>query len=202
MKQPQLEAFLGRPLTPTEVSNLTLYLKLAKSSLEEMLCTTLCDVDDPKFYDARDGYRTLFTDIFTDIEEVKVDGEVIDPSEYSPRQWNKRNGSWFNSIVFNNPFKSCDKEVEVSATWGFTSMPADLLLMQARLFDLLTKQNKLDREINSKKVEDFTVTFNHSSITMSDTLMQSFQKDNASTVAKYSMCDIGDIKHGEVCTWR
>lgn len=199
MNKERLSALLGRPLTPYEDENFKLYLKIATQSLEDLLCTTVCDDTDPRTYEPREGYRTLFTDIFTEVTEVKMDGTIIDPSKYSVRQWSKRNGSWYNSIVFENMFTDCDEEVEVTGTWGFISMPADIQLLVARIFDLITSQNNLDRTINSKSVEDFSVSFNHSSITMSDTLWQSLVNDNSSTISRYSMCDIPNVQHSEGC---
>jgi hypothetical protein len=194
MKQDKLSAFLGRPLTPIESSNFDLYLKLARESLEGMLCTVLCDTDDPKFYESRDGYSTVFTDIFTDIDEVKVDGDVIDPEKYTVRQWDRRNATWFNSIVFDE--KLCGEEVEVSASWGFAKMPADLQYMLAGLFGLVTKKNTSDSSIQSKQVEDFRITFNADA-----DASQEFADKYRSVIQKYSLCDVGNVQHGKVCEW-
>lgn len=194
MNQSTLEAALGRPLTPTEVTNLNLYLKIARQSLDELLCMTLCDKDDPKVYDAREGYSTVFVDIFTDVSEVKIDGTVIDPSKYSKRQWDRRNGGWYNSLVFETPFRSYDKEVEVSATWGFEQMPADLQFVLAGLFDLVTKKNKLDPSVQRKRVEDFDISFN-----VNVDLDSSFYTKYRTTIARYSICNIGNMQHGRTC---
>jgi hypothetical protein len=199
MSKEQLAALLGRPLTTIEDENFKVYLDIAVETLEGILCTSLCDQEDPKVYDVREGYSTVFTDVFTEVSEVQLDGEVIETSKYSIRQWNKRNAEWYNSIVFDDKFTSDDVEVSVSATWGFDSYPSDLKLLLSRIFDNITKQNTLDRTINSKKVEDFSVSFNHSSITMSDTLWQSLLKDNASVISKYSLCDIPNVQHGGGC---
>lgn len=195
MDQAKISALLGRPLTSIESSNFDLYIKLARESLEEMLCTALCDSEDPKFYDSRSGYSTLFTDIFTEIDEVKIDGTVIESSEYSPRQWDRRSGKWFNSIVFDDKLRG--KEVEVSATWGFSPMPVDLQSVLAGLFDLITKKNKFDGTIQSKQVEDFRITFN----TGAD-LSQEFADKYRSVIQKYSQCSIGNIQHGKVHGWK
>lgn len=200
MNQAKLEALLGRPLTPTEQTNQRLYLKIARESLEGLICTTVsCESEEARAYNVREGYSTAFVDIFTELTEVKIDGTVIDPSKYSVRQWDKRSGSWYNAIVLNRKFRNCDREIEVTASWGFDSMPVDLQLLMARIFDHVGRQNSLDREINSKKVEDFTISYNHSSITMSDTLWASLVQDNATTISKYSMCDIPNVQHGRVC---
>lgn len=185
--------YLGRPLTPNESSNFDLYLKIADQSLEEMLCTSLCDQDDPKVYDIRQGYSTVFTDIFTDVDEVKIDGEVIDPADYSVRQWNKRSASWYNSIVFDRRMTSRDEEVEVSATWGFNKLPSDLQSVIAGLFDLVTKKNKLDATVAEKRVEDFWVKLKSDA-----DLDAEFQRKYGLTLHKYSLCNVPYVRHGKV----
>lgn len=191
MEQSTLEAYLGRPLTTIEATNRKLYLKIAREQLEGLICTSLCDDDDPKVYDARDGYHTVFTDIFTELEEVKVNGEVVEPEKYSPRQWDKRSASWYNSIVFDT--KPCG-EVEVSASWGFSSTPSDLQSVLAGLFDLVTKKNKSDATISSKQVEDFRISFN-----ADVDLDQAFRDKYAKTLSKYSICDMSYVRNGKVC---
>lgn len=205
MNSTEMAALLGRPLTPTESSNFDLYLDIATQNLEDALCTPLEQVSENRVFDTREGYRTAFVDIFSNLDEVKIDGEVVDPLKYSVRQWDKRNGSWYNSVVFDCKF-DCDGEIEITADWGFeatsgesSDLPSDLQVVLARMFDLVGRQTKLNREVNSKKNEDFTITYNHSSITMADTLMESFLKDNAKTLSKYSQCNIGNTQHGRVC---
>lgn len=192
-----IAAFLGRPLTPTEDTNFDLYLKLARQSLDGLLCMTLCDADDPKVYEAREGYSTVFTDIFTDIQEVKVNGDVVAASKYSPRQWDKRNGSWYNSLVFEDKFESGD-EVEVTASWGFSKTPVDLQAVLAGLFGLITKKNKFDGTISSKQVEDFRISFNNDA-----DLDEEFAKKYGDTISKYSLCNLSSVRHGstESRTW-
>lgn len=196
MTKEQLIALLGRPLTPVEDANFELYLDIAMQQLEQSICTSLTETsgDEPVVYDVREGYRTLFTDIFTEVTEVKMDGAVIDSSKYSVRQWDKRNGSWYNSIVFDRVFTSCDNEVEVTAEWGFSSIPLDLQAVLAGLFGLITKKNNLDPSIASKQVEDFRIAFRDGVDLDTD-----FQSKYAHTLSKYSLCDIPDLQHGKVC---
>lgn len=194
MNKEKLSALLGRPLTSVEDANFKLYINIATKSLEDLLCTTICDDTDPRVYDVREGYRTLFTDIFTEVTEVKMDGKVIDPSKYSVRQWDKRSGNWYNSIVFDTAFDECDEEVEISGTWGFSPIPADLLAVIAGLFDLITKKNKLDPTIASKRVEDFQIAFRDGV-----DIDTEFESKYAHTLSKYSLCDIPNVQHGKVC---
>lgn len=195
MNKEQLESFLGRPLTSYEDTNRESYLEIAKESLEELLCASTEMDSEMRTFESREGYSTLFIGFFTDVDKVEIDGEVIDPSDYHFAQWDKRNAKWYNSIVFKCKLSGCD--VDVTADWGFEGCyPKDLGLLTARLFDLISKENKFDREINSKSTEDFSISFNHSTITMQDTLAESFAKDNARLLTKYSMCNVGAIRHG------
>lgn len=191
MNEETTSALLGRPLTPTEVTNFSLYLKVAKEQLDQLLCMTLCDPDDPKVYEAREGYSTVFTDIFTDIDEVTIDGDVV--TNYRVAQWDKRTGSWYNSLVFDEPF-TCSEEVTVSASWGFNTMPSDLKAVLAGLFDLITKKNSFNGTIQSKQVEDFRITFN-TDADLDDVFTSKYGK----TISKYSLCDVPNVQHGSVC---
>lgn len=193
MDEDRMSALLGRSLTAVETQNFKLYLKIAKESLSDLLCTDLCSNEDPRVFDGDEGYSTVFTDIFTEVEEVKVNGTVIDQSKYSPRQWDKRQAKWYNSVVFD--YKLCrGDEVEISAFWGFgNKMPADLQLVLAGLFDLITKKNKFDGTIKSKRVEDFQITFD----TEAD-LDEMFYSKFDQTINKYGLCSIDRFRQGRV----
>jgi len=192
MNQATMSALLGRPLTTIETTNYSLYLKIARQSLDDLLCTNLCDESDPRTYDARAGYSTVFTDVFTDITSVSVNGIAVEADTYSIRQWNRRNGSWYNSIGFDEKLEE-DDEVEVSASWGFSEMPSDLQLVQAQLFGLITKKNKQDGTIERKEVEDFKIQFN-----VDADLDDEFYSQYNKTIAKYSLCTVGQLTHASI----
>jgi len=195
----QLAKLLGRPLTSVEVANVELYLDIAYERLELMICSTVDSIAEERTYDGRDGYSTVFTDIFVEVSSVVVDGKTLDPSDYSIRQWNKRNAAWYNSIVLKN--KLCgNAEVVIDATWGFAedTMPGDLQSLVAQLFALVSSMNKGNGNVKSKKVEDFSVSFNDNSV------YNQFVIDNAATIRRYSLCNIGKVRNGKVRSdfWR
>lgn len=194
MDKEQMSALLGRPLTPVEDANYKTYLKIARESLDSLLCMRLCDGEETKYYDVREGYRTVFTDVFTEVEEVKLDGKVVSSDNYSVRQWDRRNGSWYNAIVFDCRFSERDKEVEVTADWGFYSMPTDLQAVLAGLFSRVTKKNTYDGTIASKQVEDYRISFRADADLDTD-----FMQKYGDTLAKYSICKVGYVKHGRKC---
>lgn len=195
MNKAKLAQLLGRPLTSTEDTNYELYLKIAKDSLETLTCIDMSCSAEPRVYDLRKGYRTVFTDIFTDITEVKLDGTVV--TDYQVRQWDKRNKDWNNSIVFDTRFTDCDKEVEIDALWGFSSYPNDLAAVLAGLFAQISKKNKFDPTLASKQVEDFRISMN-----VNADLDETFYSLYGSTIRKYAMCDIPNVQHGEVTAWK
>lgn len=197
MTKEQIVALLGRPLTSVEDANFNLYLDIAEETLEELICTPISDISETRVFDVREGYSTAFIDIFWQITEVKIDGNVV--SDYSERQWNKRNASWYNSLVFDNRFCAHKKEIEVTADWGFepssdsTSYPADLQLLIAGLFGQITKKNKFNPTVASKQNREYRISFNSNV-----DLDAEFYKTYGTTISKYSLCDIPNIQHGEV----
>lgn len=198
MNEAQVAALLGRPLTTTENTNFDLYLEIAKESLEELLCISL-DVNpdgsgepelDTQTFDVRDGYSTVFTGIFTELTEVKVDGTVT--TDYYPAFWDKRSNAYYNSIVLDDCNAS---EVEITGYWGFDSIPADLQLLWAQMFANVSKKYKAgNSNVKSKQVEDFRISYGD--LTDDET----FLNDNKRAIQKYSLCNVGYVIHGSTCS--
>jgi hypothetical protein len=194
MNEAKVSALLGRTLTTTETTNFDLYLDIATENLESMLCISLSNNSGTREFDTREGYSTAFIDPFTAINEVTIDDSVIDESEYSTRQWDRRNARWYNSVVFGS---KCNGTITVDADWGFGKcLPADLQLLLARSFDQVSRANESisDGNVKRKEVEDFKIEFD-TDLTQNDLFMQ----DNGATIRKYSLCNIGDIQHGDIC---
>lgn len=158
----------------------------AKQFLESLLCLDFSQDTGERTFTAREGMRTVFTGIFSNVRSVTVGGQAVD---YYPAFFNKRNGDYFNSIVLTKPV--CG-EVVVDADWGFDALPADLKKLLANA-DAVTSQAYSVKEVKSKRVEDFHITYSD----LSDD--EVFLKQNAVTIAKYSMCDIPYVLHGETC---
>ena len=191
MTQETLEALLGRSLTATEVTNLDLYLDIANDTVGELLCMNLTSKSETRVFDVRNGYRTVFTHPFVEVDEVQdSNGNIIDEDTYTPRQWDKRNADWYNSIVMDDT--QCGEELTISGTWGFGKcMPKDLQLLVARSFDQISKSQGSNGLVKRKEVEDFKIEFN-----TDVTQQEQFYADNALIIQKYSMCNIGDVQHG------
>ena len=158
----------------------------AKQFLESLLCLDFSDDGGERVYEAREGMRTVFTGIFSNVNSVTVNGSAVD---YKPAFFDKRNGSFFNSIVLSKPV--CG-EVVIDADWGFNELPSDLKKLLANA-DLVVNQSYSVKEVKSKRVEDFSVTYSD----LSDD--EVFLKQNAVTINKYSMCNVPYILHGDTC---
>lgn len=185
---------LGRPLTANEQTNFQTYLDIAIERVSELLCFTITDdnspADEPMTFNARGGYSTVFTPPFTSISEVKLNDVVV--TNYTSYQWDSRNASWYNSIVFDSLLEKGD-EIEITAVWEFGSIPLDLQALIAKYFNLASAGAKVDTGVRSKKVEDFSISYDDKSA--EERLIDS----NLSTINKYSLCAIGNVQHGQVC---
>lgn len=86
----------------------------------------------------------------------------------------------------------CTSLDDLLTTLGVDALPTDLQLVVARFFGGISTANGQEFGVESKKVEDFTITFN----TETD-IFGSLIKANATTLAKYSQCGSA-IRHGKV----
>lgn len=191
MNQAKLEALLGRPLSSIEATNRVLYLKIAQERLEDLTCLNLEEATEDRTFSVREGYQTVFTDLFTDVNSVTINGNEV--TDYTPMQWQKRNAAWYNSIVLENC--TDQDEIVINADWGLCS--PSLQLLQAQLFGLISKMNNGNGNVKSKKVEDFSITFND------NTVYDQFLMDNEGLLSKYSICNIQttvspDVLHREL----
>ena len=158
----------------------------AKQFLESLLCLDFSQDSGERTFTAREGMRTVFTGIFSNVNSVTVGGDAV---SYYPAFFDKRNGEFFNSIVLSKPV---DGEVVIDADWGFNELPADLKKLLANA-ELVVNQSYSAKEVKSKRVEDFHITYSD----LSDD--EVFLKQNAVTINKYSMCHIDYILHGDTC---
>lgn len=191
----QMAALLGRSLTTVEDTNFDKYLDIATEHLEELLCCEIAKVAEDaepseRTFGTRDGYRTVWVDPFSSLTSVKINGEVVDTNAYAKKQNDNLNGSWFNIIEFSR--RRCGENITVEAVWGFATVPADLEMLLAQLFNQVSVDQKSDGQVKSKKIEDFSVTYKDSA-TLQDVL-----SGNAATIQKYSQCNQGAIRHGRV----
>ena len=184
-----LEKLLGRSLTSSEESNLQQYINYIETTLANLLCWSPLCSDNTASYEARDGFRTLWTDPFTSITEVKVDGTAV--TDYKLAFNGNKNYPFYNSIIFPHPLEG--QTVELTGTWGFEEIPADLGSLVAEIFKMYGRvtSNNVSGNVKSKSVEDFSITYGDK--TELDTLEANF----APIIYKYSNCQAGDVQFGE-----
>lgn len=186
MNQSTLEALLGRSLTTLEATNKNLYLDIARESLEGLICSSICYEQGTRTFPIREGFKTIFTGIFEEINSVTINGEAS--TAYTPMQFDNYNGKWFNSIVLDE----CETGlVTIDADWGLSRVPSDLQRLWALLFAQTSKKYSAAR-VQSKQVEDFRISF---ATDMSED--EQFLADNQRTISKYSLCGIGQIRSGK-----
>lgn len=161
----------------------------ATQLLESLLCLDFSQDTGERTFTVREGMRTVFTGIFSNVNSVTVGGQPVD---YYPAFFDKRNGEFFNSIVLD---EAVCGDVVVDADWGFDALPADLQKLLANA-DAVVSQAYSVKEVKSKRVEDFQVTYSD----LSDD--EVFLKQNAITINKYSMCNVPYILHGDTCGHR
>lgn len=191
--QANIATWLGRPLTPTEITNFDSYLSTASAYLEGLLCidvTAVSEGPEARVYESRDGYSTVFTDYFSGEPTVTINGTAR--TDFSSRFFDNRNSTLKNSLVFECKF-NCNDEVTVTAKWGFETLPNDLGSLLAQLFAISAKPYKASGDLKSKKVEDFSITFGDRSD------VEMVVSGNALTIQKYSLCSVGNIRSGKVC---
>lgn len=191
MTKDELEKLLGRPLTPTEDANFSSYADITQEAAQDLLCMNLAEDPDSRLFNIRTGYSTVFTDLFKSVSEVKIDGDLVESSEYYTAFWDNRNLSYKNSLVFDNLH---GKLVEITADFGFDPLPLDLQRLLARAYaQSVAPTKKKNTSVKSKRVEDFWITYGDLSED------EEFIKTNSATIKKYSLCNIGYVLHGDTC---
>ena len=159
----------------------------ARQMVEELLCLDLASESATRVFEPREGMRTVFVGIFRNVSSVKVDGKAV--TNYHPAFFDKRNGTVFNSLVFDAPVHG---EIEVTADWGLTTLPADLAALVANAQKVVSQAYSV-KEVKSKRTRTFNITYSD----LSDD--EVFLKQNAVTINKYSMCNVPYILHGDTC---
>lgn len=117
----EVEGLLGRSLTSVESDNFDVYISIAESKVEDLICIKL----DPL------------------LEEL-----------------------------------------------GTSEIPNDLKLVIARFFGNISVENNVELGVQSKKVEDFSISYDTNNSPESALIAQ-----NRTTLAKYSHC--GSVEHGQ-----
>lgn len=194
MNQQELEAILQRSLTMNEVNNLDLYLEIATNQLNSLLCTDVRPFTGTRKFSTRYGYHSAYIDPATTVTSVKRGGTTVQPGTYDLRQWDRWNADWYNVLVFDNLLRG--EAIEVTGSFGWSTLPGDLQLLLGKLFDGVSKSTHANGQVKSKKVEDFSISYrdneNGGAISTLDTIANEF----AETIARYSLCNVPNVQQG------
>lgn len=155
------------------------------SVIQQLTCLYLKVETTARVYDVRDGFSTVFTDLFENVTSVTVNGVAV---TYTPMFWSNRNATTFNSIVLDNWYGVT--EVTVTADWV---IPNDLVNLILKLNDTIT--NSTSGRVTSKKIEDFSITLN------GNTDVDQFVLDNRAILDRYSICGVSNVRSGDVCDY-
>ena len=191
MDKTTIAKLLGRPLTSSEDSNFEQYINYTISTLENLLCWSPICNEATATYESRVGYRTLWTDPFTSITDVKVDGTAV--TGYKLAFNGNFNYPFYNSVVF--PYPLNGQTVEITGSWGFDELPADLGSLVAEIFKMYGRvsSGNMAGNVTNKRVEDFSISYGDSSE------MDALASKNSSVIAKYSNCQSAiEVQHGDV----
>ncbi len=188
MTKKEIEKLLGRSLTTYEDSNFNLFVKNTIATLGNLLCWST-NFSEARKYKARDNYRTVWLEPFTDITEVKVGGAVR--TDYTPAFNGNYNSTLYNSIEFSEELHG--EIVEVTGAFDLDCIPGDLSMLIADIFKMVVRTSKNNSgNVKDKRIEDYSVTY-------SGTEYSALADKNKQTIAKYSTCN-GEVQNGRVCS--
>lgn len=188
MTKKEIEKLLGRSLTTYEDSNFNLFVKNTIATLGNLLCWST-NFSEARKYKARDNYRTVWLEPFTDITEVKVGGAVR--TDYTPAFNGNYNSTLYNSIEFSEELHG--EIVEVTGAFDLDCIPGDLSMLIADIFKMVVRTSKNNSgNVKDKRIEDYSVTY-------SGTEYSALADKNKQTIAKYSNCN-GEVQNGRVCS--
>lgn len=192
LSQADVEAILGRSLTNAEKSTLTTTTEQALQDAQDLLGIDWKTLGERTYFGS-EGYRTLFTDPYSILTSVTVNGATITDYRTAFDDW--LNTPSFNSIIFAYPLEDND-EVVVAAEWGFGSeLPYDIKRLAVALWQNGTapQTNPTSQKVKSKSNLDFSVTYD-----TSKTALETILVDYGNVIEKYSMRIRGDIGHGRI----
>lgn len=184
LTEQQVESYLQRSLTSFESGNFNNLLRIAISKLEALICSKVGYIEEERTFQGRDGMRSVFIGLCSEIKSVKVNSSPVDFATYL----GDNASQLCDNIVLNKPTKHTDV-ITVRAGFGLKVIPEELAQVISELFAVkLVGGDK----ITSKKVEDFSITYDKTSEL--DRIIESYK----SILDKYSQCSQITLRSGEI----
>jgi hypothetical protein len=194
-----ITAYLGRPLTDFETANFDSLFNQTVARLENLLGTPLVKFDGDRTFTVRQGFRTIWIDIFTSVTAVKIDDKELSVDEWTAARNDARGAlDWFNSIVLSEKPIKREQTATITASWGFDltnaeTLPEDLKILIAACFAAISQQAQFDPTVANEQIEDYRVSFN-----TAKSPFDLFVATNTLTIQKYSQTKHGDLRNGIV----
>ena len=162
----QVEGYLRRSLTPFESDNFDNLLRIAISKLEALICSKVGYIEEERTF------------------QGKVNSNSVDFATYL----GDNASQLCDNIVLNKPTKHTDV-ITVHGGFGLKVIPEELAQVISELFAVKLAG---DDRITSKKVEDFSITYDKTSEL--DRIIESYK----SILDKYSQCSQITLRSGEI----
>lgn len=184
LTEQQVESYLQRSLTSFESGNFNNLLRIAISKLEALICSKVGYIEEERTFQGRDGMRSVFVGLCSEVKSVKVNSNSVDFATYLGD-----NASQIcDNIVLNKPTRHTDV-ITVHGGFGLKVIPEELVQVISELFAVKLAGGD---KITSKKVEDFSITYDKTSET--DRIIESYK----SILDKYSQCSQITLRSGEI----
>lgn len=184
LTEQQVESYLQRSLTSFESDNFNNLLRIAISKLEALICSKVGYIEEERTFQGRDGMRSVFIGLCSEVKSVKVNSNSVDFATYL----GDNASQLCDNIVLNKPTRHTDV-ITVHGGFGLKVIPEELAQVISELFAVkLVGGDK----ITSKKVEDFSITYDKTSEL--DRIIENYK----SVLDKYSQCSQITLRSGEI----
>ncbi len=184
LTEQQVESYLQRSLTSFESGNFNNLLRIAISKLEALICSKVGYIEEERTFQGRDGMRSVFIGLCSEVKSVKVNSNSVDFATYLGDSASQI----CDNIVLNKPTKHTDV-ITVHGGFGLKVIPEELAQVISELFAVKLAGGD---KITSKKVEDFSITYDKTSEL--DRIIESYK----SILDKYSQCSQITLRSGEI----
>lgn len=127
---------------------LTLFLDLTKNQILQ-LCNQRFDYDDKTYIFNGTGHDTLWLpDRIICLSSVKIDGKAVSIDKFKLKDW---------FIVYEDwNFPEGTNNIEITGTFGWTSVPTAIKRLQGRLIENMIRPKKDKGQFRSESISDYS----------------------------------------------
>lgn len=152
--QEKIEAILKRSLTEQEEEIIDDLVNATSAFIRRFTGRNWdCDEESTRYYDGTKSYE-LFVDDFTDIEEVKIDGEVQDLDDLI---FYPLNTPYHNSIYHKGAkWAKGHANIEITANWSSGELPYDVALVASNVVVSYLRKASIDGNLKKESIEGYS----------------------------------------------